>query len=84
MKLIIPCNVIIKRFYRTYAEVDENATDEDIRKAMIEAILEHQDAELTEDPQIDIEEGDIVNMEIDHDNEWTEYEEKEIQRIFNY
>ena len=39
MKLIIPCNVIIKRFYRTYAEVDENATDEDIRKAMIEAIL---------------------------------------------
>lgn len=84
MKLIIPCNVIIQRFYRTYAEVDENATDEDIRKAMIEAILEHQDAELTEDPEIDIEEDDIVNVEIDHDNEWTEYEEKEIQRIFNY
>ena len=39
MKLIIPCNVIIKRFYRTYAEVDENATDEDIRKAMIEEIV---------------------------------------------
>ena len=51
---------------------------------MIEAILEHQDAELTEDPEIDIEEGDIINVEIDHDNEWTEYEEKEIQRIFNY
>ena len=84
MKLIIPCNVTIKRFYRTYAEVDENATDEDIRKAMIEAILEHQDAELTEGPEIDIEEGDIVNVEIDHDNEWTEYEEKDIQRIFNY
>lgn len=72
MKLIVPCNVTIKRFYRAYAEVDENATDEEIRKAMIEAILEHQDAELVEDPDLEIEEHDICYIEIDHDAACTE------------
>ena len=71
-KLIVPCNVCITRFYRTYAHVDENATDKEIRKAMIEAILEHQDAELCEDPDLKIEDHDIVNIEIDHEAAWTE------------
>lgn len=79
MKLIVPCDVCIKRFYRAYAEVDENATDEEIRKAMIEAILEHQDAELCDDPDIEIEEHDIVSIEIDHDGEWTEEEDGDIK-----
>lgn len=32
-KLIVPCDICIKRFYRGYVKVDENATDEEIRKA---------------------------------------------------
>lgn len=70
MKLIVPCNVCIKRFYRAYVEADENATDEEIRKAMIEAIVENQDKELTEDPDLGIEDHDVVYVEIDHEGEW--------------
>lgn len=70
MKLIVPCNVCIKRFYRAYVEADENATDEEIRKAMIEAIVENQDKELTEDPNLEIEDHDVIYVEIDHEGEW--------------
>ena len=69
MKLIVPCNVCIKRFYRAYVEADENATDEKIRKAMIEAIVENQDKELTEDPDLEIEDHDVIYVEIDHEGE---------------
>ena len=79
--MIVPCNVTIKRFYRAYVEVDENATDEEIRKAMTEAILEHQDAELCEDPGLEIEGHDIVNIEIDHEAAWTEDDEEEIRKF---
>ena len=70
MKLIVPCNVCIKRFYRAYVEAGENATDEEIRKAMIEAIVENQDKELTEDPDLEIEDHDVIYVEIDHEGEW--------------
>ena len=62
-------------------EVDENTTDEEIRKAMTEAILEHQDAELCEDPDLEIEGHDIVNIEIDHEAAWTEHDEEEIRKF---
>lgn len=75
MKLIVPCNVCIKRFYRAYAEVDENATDEGIRKAIIDSIIKNQDVELTEDPDLEIEDHDIVYVKIDHGSEWTEEED---------
>ncbi len=83
MKLIIPCNVCIKRFYRGYAEVDENATDEEIRKAMINAIVENQDEELNYDPDLEIEHDDIVYIEIDHDGKWTEEDEEDIKTILS-
>lgn len=82
-KLIVPCNICIKRFYRGYVKVDENATDEEIRKAMVESILKYQDAELIEDPDIEIEEHDITAIKIDHDCEWTEDENEDIKRILN-
>lgn len=78
MKLIVPCDVCIKRFYQAYAEVDENATDEEIRKAMIDSIIKNQDVELTEDPDLEIEDHDIVYVKIDHESEWTEEEDKVI------
>lgn len=83
VKLIVPCNVCVKRFYRAYTEVDENATDEEIRKAMIEAIVENQDIELTEDPDIGIEDNDIVYVEIDHEGAWTEEDEEDIKSILH-
>lgn len=78
--LVIPANVCIKRFYRVYAHVNKNVTDEEIRKAIIEAILDNQDEELTDDPDMEIEEGDIEYVDIDHEGEWTE-EGEEIRRI---
>lgn len=73
--LVVPANVCIKRFYRVYAHVSENATDEEIRQAIIEAIVQNQDAELTDDPDLFIEEGDIEIVDIDHDGEWAEEED---------
>lgn len=81
MNLVVPANVCIKRFYRVYAHVNENVTDEEIRKAIIEAILNNQDEELTDDPDMEIEEGDIEHIDIDHEGEWTEEEGEEIREI---
>lgn len=83
MKKIIPVNVCIKRFYRAYAEVDENANDEEIRKAIRNAIVENQDNELCDDPDLEIEKDDIVYIDIDHDASWTEEEDEEIKCILS-
>lgn len=83
MKIIVPCDVCIKRYYRAYAEVDENATNDEIQKAIVEAILENQDRVLTEDPYIEIEEDDISVVYIDHDGAWTEEEDEEIGQILS-
>ena len=78
MKLVVPVNVCIKRFYRTYAYVDENATDEQICNAVKEMIYEEQDKALTTDPDLEIEDGDIEHIHIDHDGEWSEEDDEEI------
>ena len=72
MKLIVPCNVCIKRFYRAYAEVEEGATDEEIRRAVTNAIAEHQSAELAEDCAFHIDPEDVVRIDIDRFCAWTE------------
>lgn len=81
MKIIVPCDVCIKRHRRAYAEVDENATNEEIQKAIAEAILENQDRVLSEDPDIEIEEDDIYVVDIDHDGAWTKEDAEEIGQI---
>lgn len=81
MKLIIPCNVCIHRYYRAYVEVEENATDEQIRNMVENNIVVHQDTVLCEDPDIEIEKEDIEWIQIDHEAEWTEQEEEEIKEI---
>lgn len=83
MKIIVPCDVCIKRYYRAYAEVDEYATNKEIQKAIVEAILENQDRVLTEDPDIEIEEDDISVVDIDHDGAWTEEDDEEISQILS-
>lgn len=80
-KIIYPVNVCIKRFYRGYVEVDENATDEEIRSALMEQIIEKQDNALCEDPDLEIEPQDIIDMTIDHDYIITEKEHQEFVEL---
>lgn len=53
--------VEIRRFYRVYVEDEADAlTENEAMEAARKEILEHQDAALTEDPDLDIEEHDIL------------------------
>lgn len=72
MELVVPVNVCIKRFYRAYAHVDIDATDDEIRQAITEGIVKNQEAYLNDDPDLEIEAGDIEVVEIDHDEAWIE------------
>lgn len=71
MKIVVPCDVEIRRFYRAYVTVDEDASDAEIVRKMKAEILEHQDSVLTPDPDLDIEEHDILNVCPDSQN-WLE------------
>lgn len=79
MRVTIPANVCIKRFYRAYVEADENATGSEIKRALLEQILEEQDAALTEDPDIGIEAEDIVSIAPDYDGAWSEEDEQDMK-----
>ena len=70
MKKVVPCNVCIKRFYRAYVTVDENADESEIIARMKANVLENQDEELTPDPDLDIEEQDLVFVKPDYEAEW--------------
>lgn len=52
----------IRRFYRVYIEDEtDSMTDDEIVAKAKEEVLEHQDAVLTEDPDLEIEPQDILN-----------------------
>lgn len=57
----------IRRFYRVYIE-DENdsLTGSEIADKAKEEVLEHQDAVLTEDPDLEIEPQDILNASYEY------------------
>ena len=59
-KVIRPVNIGITRYYRTYVTVDCDMPDEDIQQKVRDEIVENQGIELQDDPDLDIEEGDIV------------------------
>lgn len=71
MKIVVPCDVEIRRFYRTYVTVDEDTSDAEIVLKAKAEILEHQDAVLSPDPDLDIEAHDILNVCLDSEN-WLE------------
>lgn len=66
-KVDVPCYVAVKRFYKCWAEVDEDATNAEIEEALKEAIVEDPENVLEEDPDIDVEEQDISIVRIDLD-----------------
>lgn len=72
MKITVPCDVEIRRFYRMYVTVDENATDAEIKAAARKDILDYGEEVLTPDPDLNIESHDIFAIIPDHDAEWTE------------
>lgn len=72
MTLVVPVDVCIRRYYRAYARVEENATDAEIIASVKEAIERNQDRELMEDTDLEIESDDFEWFEVDHDAEWTE------------
>lgn len=72
MKKVVPCDVAIKRFYRTYVVVDEEATDEEVMAAVKSQIVERQDESIMLDPDLEIEEDDILGILPDDDGTWLE------------
>lgn len=80
---IVPVNVCIKQYYRAYAHIPENADPEQIRQAVINAILENGELELSPDPDIDTEEQDIVFIAPDEEGSWTEEEDESTTEILN-
>lgn len=68
--MVIPVDVAIKRFYRCYVRVSENATDEQVEQKVRDMIVEEQDSVLTEDPDLEIENHDIEINDIDWDGGW--------------
>ena len=83
MNIVVPVDVCIRRYYRAYAHVDENATDKEIIESLTDAIIDNQDDVLTPDLDLEIENEDIVYMEIDYDGSWTEQEDRELKEILS-
>lgn len=79
--IVVPVEVCIKRYYRTYVHTHEGATDEEIVKAAQEQVIEEQDCTLNLDPDLEIEEGDIVFIEPDYEGIMMESDIKEIAAI---
>lgn len=68
-KMIVPCDVEIRRFYRMYVTVGEDASDQEIADAVHSELREasDQDAILTPDPDLDIEARDVLEIHPDVD-----------------
>ena len=66
-KVIRPVNIGITRYYRTYVTVDSDMPDEDIQQKVRDEIVENQGIELQDDPDLEIEEDDIVMVNVDYE-----------------
>ena len=68
--MVVPVDVAIKRFYRCYVRVPEDATDEQVEQKVRDMIVEEQDSVLTEDLGLEIANHDIEINDIDWDGGW--------------
>ena len=78
---IVPVDACIKQFYRGYVKVPDDATTEEIRAAAKESILQNISNAFDPDPDLYIEEDDIVFISPDETEAWTEEEDEEIAEI---
>lgn len=68
IRISVPVNVCVKRYYRVYVDVSENADDDSVIKAKaIDDIVKCQDSVLERDEDLDIEEQDIEICCIDRE-----------------
>lgn len=75
--MVIPVDVAIKRFYRCYVQVPEDASDGQVEQKVRDMIVEEQDSVLIEDPDLEIENHDIEITDIDWDGGWEDDDENE-------
>lgn len=80
-KVVYPIDIGIRKFYRMYVTVEEGTPEGEIRQTAIEKVLVEQDDALIEDHDLDIECGDIVLVDIDHDGVMTDEEIEGIEGI---
>ena len=73
-KMVVPCDVAIRRFYRMYVTVGEDAGKQEIEDAVHGELLAayDQDDILTPDPDLDIETHDVLEINPDADGAWWE------------
>lgn len=71
-KMIVPCDVAIRRFYRMYVTVNRDAGRQEMEDAVHSELLAapDQDAILTPDPDLDIEGHDVLEITPDDDGAW--------------
>ena len=81
--VVIPCDVAITRYYRMYVEMPEGASADEVKAKAIETLTDGRDAdaELTPDPDLDIEAEDITWVNPDFEGSWTKDEEEEVARL---
>jgi len=65
--ILVPVDVGIVRYYRTYVICYEGADEVAIRQKAIQQIVETQEELLTPDPDLDIEEDDVIRLRVDFD-----------------
>ena len=64
---VVPVNLKIARYYRTYVRVPMEANAGTIEEAARKQVLEEGEKTLEQDPDMDIEEDDIMMTDIDWD-----------------
>ena len=64
---IVPVEVVLRRYYRGYVRVPTDGGDKSVLREAHKMILEDQDKCLDPDPDMDIEEADILSVAPDWD-----------------
>lgn len=81
-KIIVPCDIIVKRCFRGYVTVDDDTSYAEICKAMQAKVLEEQDdcMSLCEEA-MDIQPEDIEEIYPDIESAWSAEDDEEIHEI---
>lgn len=77
-RMVVPCDVAIRRFYRMYVTVGKDAGDQEIANAVHSELREASDPDaiLTPDPDLDIEPRDVLEIHPDMDGCWWDCEDE--------
>lgn len=68
----IPFDVDLRKLYRGYITVTEDASDEDVREAIIQALVDGDRTLILEEEFRYVERYDISTIDLDRDGAWYE------------